>query len=188
MLFNDHSNLAGSHALFSPSSPHWLNYTDEKLDRFFVTSQEARRGTILHNFARDAILLGEKLNKIERTLNMYVNDCIGWKLTPEQILFYSHSCYGSADAVGYSERMKKLRISDLKNGYSPTDMRQLLLYAALFCLEYAIDPRDIETELRIYQNNAIKLEIPDPIDIFQTMERIKYVDAHYDEFLREAPL
>lgn len=39
-----------------------------------------------------------------------------------------------------------LRIHDLKTGISPVHMDQLLIYAALFCLEYKIKPGSIDTD------------------------------------------
>lgn len=61
---------------------------------------------------------------------MYVNDAIGFKMTPEQPLFYSENCFGTADAISY--RNKLLRIHDLKTGLIPAHMEQLMIYAALF--------------------------------------------------------
>lgn len=182
MLFNRHLHLADRHSFLSPSKPSWLNYDDDKLDRVFYASEQARRGTRLHAVASELISLGERLPRTERTLNMYVNDAIGYRLTPEQPLYYSENCFGTADACGF--RNNKLRISDLKTGVLEATMKQLEIYAALFCLEYRFRPFDIEMELRIYQNDAVKMQIPDPDDIFHIMEIIKLHDKRI-ELLKE---
>ena len=44
-------------------------------------------------------LLGQKLPKSQKTLNMYVNDAISFRMVPEQILFYSENCFGTADTI-----------------------------------------------------------------------------------------
>ena len=101
---------------------------------------------------------------------MYVNDAIGYKMTPEQILYYSPNCFGTADAISF--RGDILRIHDLKTGESPTHMEQLMIYAALFCLEYNYKPNEIQMELRIYQNDGIICHQPTIEDIFPIMDRI----------------
>ena len=50
-------------------------------------------------------------------------------------------------------------------------MEQLLIYAALFCLNYGIRPGDISFELRIYQNNEINVCNPTEEDISQSWIR-----------------
>ena len=114
--------------------------------------------------------LGQKLPKSQKTLNMYVNDAIGFKMVPEQPLFYSENCFGTTDAIAFRNRM--LRIHDLKTGVIPAHMEQLEIYAALFCLEYKIKPADIEMELRIYQNNQILYENPTAETIVPIMDKI----------------
>lgn len=86
---------------------------------------------------------------------MYVNDAIAFKMAPEQPLYYSDICFGTADAISF--RNNTLRIHDLKTGVGKTSEHQLEVYAALFCLEYGISPFDITIELRIYQNNEIQI-------------------------------
>ena len=51
-------------------------------------------------------------------------------------------------------------------------MEQLEIYAALFCLEYRVKPIDIETELRIYQNDDILYHNPTADDISTIMNKI----------------
>jgi Protein of unknown function (DUF2800) len=179
MLFNAHSNLIGQHAFLSASKYHWVNYDDEKLDRAFIASQAAQRGTELHEFAKEAIRLGVKLPRTSKTLNMYVNDCIGFRMTPEQILYYSINCFGTADCISF--RNDVLRISDLKTGVIPKSERQLEVYASLFCLEYGFKPFDIEIELRIYQNDDVNLYIGEPETIVHIMDKIITFDKRITE-------
>jgi hypothetical protein len=51
-------------------------------------------------------------------------------------------------------------------------MEQLLIYAALFCLEYRKKPSEFDTELRIYQNNKIIFHNPGPDEIESIMDII----------------
>jgi hypothetical protein len=92
----------------------------------------------------------------------------------EQPLYYSENCFGTADAISF--RKNFLRIHDFKSGESPTSMNQLLIYVALFCLEYQIRPGDIESELRIYQSNKIEGLVPEPGDILEIMDKIVRFD------------
>lgn len=170
MNFNDHSKLEGKHAFLGASNYHWLNYTPEKLEQVYIAMMAKERGTRLHAFAKEAIELGVRLPRGERTLNMYVNDAIGFKMTPEQILYYSNNAFGTADAISFRKDM--LRIHDLKTGATPASMCQLEIYEALFCLEYKVNPRDIHSELRIYQSNQVQVENPDPAVIIAMMDQI----------------
>lgn len=174
MLFNKHFNLVGQHAFLSASQHAWTNYDDEKLDARFITAMAAKRGTELHEFAAEAIRLGIKLPRTATTLNMYVNDAIGFRMTPEQVLYFSENCFGTSDAISF--RKNKLRIHDLKTGVNKTSERQLEVYAALFCLEYGIKPFDISMELRIYQNDDIQIYDGEPDTVIHIMEKIKSFD------------
>lgn len=129
-----------------------------------------QKGTILHDFAAQCIKLGQKLPKSQKTLNMYVNDAIGFKMTPEQPLYYSENCFGTADAISF--RSNLLRIHDLKTGETPAHMEQLEIYAALFCLEYKKKPSEIDMELRLYQSNEILVHTPTAEDIVPIMDKI----------------
>lgn len=148
MLLNDHSKLAGLHSFLSPSQSAWVNYDEDKLIERYKTHQASILGTKLHEFAKQAIDLGQKLPRNNTTLSMYVNDAIGYRMKTEVPLFYSIHCFGTADALSF--RDNKLRIHDLKTGRSPVNPRQLDVYAALFCLEYKIKPSDIDIETRLY--------------------------------------
>jgi hypothetical protein len=182
MDFKKRSDLHGKHALLSPSQYHWVNYTDQKLEARFYSAMSAAKGTRLHNFAQDAIELGIKMPKTKTTLNMYINDGIGYKMECEQPLYYSPNCFGHADAISF--RNGVLRIHDLKNGISPASFTQLMIYAALFCLEYSIDPGDIQILLRIYQNDEIKEHEPFTDEILDIMDKIVYFDQQI-EILKE---
>jgi hypothetical protein len=130
----------------------------------------AKRGTDLHNLAHEAIRLGIKLSRVNKSLSTYVNDAIGFKMVCEQTLYYSDNCFGTADTICF--RRNKLRIHDLKTGVVHTSEHQLEVYAALFCLEYSIDPFSIEIELRIYQRDEIKIFEPYSEIILDIMNRI----------------
>ena len=183
MRFNTHSDLTGRHAYLSASNPAWMNYAEAKFDRVFLTNRAARTGVERHAFAAEAIRLGILLQDIPETLNMYVNDAIRFRMQSEQILYYSDNAFGTADAIAFRDDF--LRIHDYKSGVTPTDMRQLFGYAALFCLEYRVNPFNIETELRIYQNNDIKKVNPDPGDILFVMEKYRTGDRRIRQILKE---
>lgn len=183
MRFNDHSKLNGLHAFLSPSNYHWVNYDDEKLNAAVYTHMAARRGTDLHELAQRMITLRVKLAETKQTLNMYVNDCIGFRMTPEQTLFYSVNAFGHADAISF--RNGKLRVFDLKTGVIECKFMQLYIYAALFCLEYGYKPTEIEIELRIYQNDDFRVEEADPLTVSSIMSKIVYADRRINEFKEE---
>lgn len=174
MLFNSYSHLKDKHAFLSPSKYHWINYDPDKLERMFLASMQSAKGTRLHALAAELISLEQKLTANRKTLNMYVNDCIGYRMQSEVTFFYSENCFGHADAAGF--RRNKLRIFDLKTGVAPTSEHQLEVYAALFCLEYKFRPVEIEIELRIYQNDEIRIYDADPDVITHIMDRIVSFD------------
>lgn len=170
MIFNQHPNLRDKHAFLSPSTYSWLNYDDQKLEARFHAAMAARRGSDIHAFAHEAIRLGLKLSRANQALSTYVNDAISYKMSCEQILYYSDNCFGTADTISF--RRNKLRISDLKTGITRTSEKQLEVYAALFCLEYGIDPFEIDVELRIYQRDEIRVFEPTPEAILHIMDKI----------------
>ena len=170
MIFNKHSDLEGKHAFLGASRYHWINYDEEKVADTYSKFLAVQKGTELHDFAARCIKLGQKLPKSRKTLNMYVNDAIGYKMVPEQVLYFSENCFGTADSISF--RNKMLRIHDLKTGSTKAHMEQLEIYAALFCLEYKLKPDDIDMELRIYQNNEALIHNPDPIDISTIIDKI----------------
>lgn len=178
MNFNSHSALADKHAFLSPSTYHWINYNEQKLDARWHTRQATNRGTALHDLAHKAIILGVKLSKADPTLSQYVNDGIGYKMLVEQPLYYSDNCFGTADTISFRRNM--LRIHDLKTGIAQTSEKQLEVYAALFCLEYGKSPYDIQMELRIYQKGDVRIYIPNPDDIFYIMDKIIVFDQRIE--------
>jgi hypothetical protein len=133
------------------------------------------------------------------TVNMFINDAIGFKMASEQPLFYDFVCFGTTDAISYKRNF--LRIHDLKTGETEAHMEQLRIYAALFCLDYQARVRDLRKkglsdmdiaerfdvstkelhfdplqmsgiELRIYQLGEIRAETADPQEIRDLMDII----------------
>lgn len=184
MNFNSHSAIEGKHAFLSPSNYHWVNYDDHKLEARWTAARAAARGTALHALAHQAIRLGVKLSKADKTLSMYVTDAIGYKMNVEQPLYYSDNCFGTADTISF--RRNTLRIHDLKTGITLTSVRQLEVYAALFCLEYGTSPFEIGIELRIYQNDDVRVYIPDPDMLLHIMDTIIEFDKRIEAFKEEA--
>lgn len=206
MDFNKHSEIEGKHALLSPSQHAWVNYDFDKLYSKYYKQFVPVMGTSLHALAEHLNKHNIKLTKNDKHLVMYhllesgiprraidldyiypnlvnyVNDSIGYRMSPEQSLKYSENCFGTAD--GLSFRNGLLRIHDLKTGSVPADMTQLVIYAALFCLEYGIKPKDIATELRIYQSDEISVLNATRDDIEPIMETI----VKSDEFLKKIKL
>ena len=183
MNFNKHFNLEGKHAFLSASKYHWINYDEEKLVNAYCNFLAAQKGTELHEFAKRCIELGIKLPNSKKTLNMYVNDAIGYKMTPEQPLFYSNNCFGTADTISFKHDF--LRIHDYKSGVVPAHIEQLMIYNALFCLEYDVDPEKIESELRIYQSDDILVKNPSPEEIRAIMDRIIIFDKRLSKLAEE---
>lgn len=184
MIFNSHYRLKGQHAFLSASKFHWLQYDPEKLEQSFYNHDAAERGSRLHFVASELIDLKHRQAKGKIAFNRYVNDAIGFKMKTEQVLYYSDNCFGTADAIGF--RNNQLRIFDYKSGRSKTHFVQLEIYAALFCLEYDIDPKSLSLiELRIYQDEhesgqvpAIKIPEIDRIEFI--MQKIVHDDKIID--------
>lgn len=203
MIWNDHHKLEGLHAFLGASTYHWLGWSDETLAVRFASKYSTEIGTAIHQLASDCIKSHMKLNendkhlveytlfkigiprsvydseKILMNLIPFVNDAIGFHMDSEVILYYSPFCFGTTDAIGYDKVTKTLRISDYKSGTTPAHMEQLMIYAALFCLEYYVDPKkDLKKiELRIYQNNDIAYCEPTADDILHIMNLIKTKSA-----------
>ena len=64
-------------------------------------------------------------------------------------------------------------------------MEQLMIYAAYFCLEYKMKPGDLQTELRIYQNDDILICNPSASDILPIMDKIKTFDKILNDRKKE---
>ena len=174
MIFTKHSNLEGLHAPFGASQSAWLRYDDEKILATYNNMKAKEMGTRLHAWAKETIDLGIKQPRSKKTIYAYVNDAIGFKMDTEVVLFYSPRFFGTADAICFRNGI--LRIHDLKTGVTKVHMEQLMIYAALFCLEYKINPTDIEIELRIYQSDEVLYHNPPAEDIRSIMDRIVYLD------------
>lgn len=191
MKWHDHSKLEGTHALFSPSRSGWEKYNFDRMQTVYYNSFAQQIGTVLHRQAERRISKRLRLHPEEKNsirlalyddpgipddvvdildfepmfinLMSYVNDAISFRMDPEIILYNNRFCYGTVDAISFIDNF--LRIHDLKTGVTPAHMEQLLKYAALFCLEYDVDPIDIQSELRIYQLNDVIIHTPDPAEL-----------------------
>jgi hypothetical protein len=184
MKFNTHYNLQGKHAFLGASKWNWINYDENKLITTYQNFEAVERGTRLHALAASMITEGVKAQRSKQTLNMYVNDAIGFRMNPEVVLYYSDNVFGTTDAIRYDEKKKFLRIHDLKTGVTPAHMEQLMIYAALFCLEYRIDPMDISMELRIYQNNDILIcNNESDADLQNSIKNIEQLMIKFDKDL-----
>lgn len=177
MRFNTHWNVAGKHAFLSPSQYHWVGYDEDKLIKRWDTWKAAERGTRLHALAKECIELKVNLRGNSSTLSQYVNDAIGFRMTPEVVLYWSDFCFGTADTISFDKG--KLRIHDLKTGTTPASFVQLEIYAALFCLEYGVDPQSIDIFLRIYQNDEYVEENPSGDMIQELSDKI----VHFNDMI-----
>ena len=187
MNFNRHFELEGKHALLSPSKPYWLNYSQDQLRAYIISQNAAARGTRLHDLAAKLIQEGLKLRGSTQTLTAYVNDAIGYGMTPEVALKYSDNCFGHCDAIDFSHNV--LRVHDLKTGTGPVHMEQLEIYAALFLLEYerayGVNPLNTKVNLRIYQNDDIQEYCPEKDRMEEVICAIKERDTWAQDSLRE---
>lgn len=198
MIYNEHSNLAGKHAFLAPSNPAWLNYEDGYLLDRYKNRHAQEMGTLLHALACDLIrnnitlaktdkkLLSVELQRagIDRSLfdvdflypnfMSYVNDAIGFRMEPEVVLRYSDNCFGTTDAIKYTPGF--LRIHDYKSGTAKAHIEQLMIYAALFCLEYKeqlnLKLADMNFELRIYQYDMSVIVTPTAQEIREVADII----------------
>ena len=209
MNFNKHYDKVGKHAMLSPSSWRWINDDNDSLMKRLCSQYATTVGDIIHDLACRHIKYLIKINKYDKknlvlellshgipafvvdmldmdsifdTFMTYVNDGIGFKMSPEVIIYYSDNFFGTADSIAYNENTKFLRIHDLKSGVTPAHIEQLEIYAALFCLEYRIKPAELSgTELRIYQRSEVLYHNPEPGEISAIANKI--VDR--DKFLNQ---
>ena len=178
VIWKDHSKdvRRGDHAFMGGSNSSWLRYDREKLVTSYFNAQAKIEGTEKHDFAAKDIEFGKKYGfKRPRTKNtyyMYVNDAIGFRMETEKLLYYSEYAYGWADTIVAEDEKHILRIHDLKTGITQAHMEQLLIYAALWCLDYQQKPGDWDIKLRIYQNNEINGYDPPATDILPIMDQI----------------
>lgn len=183
MQWKKHSDLEDKHAFLGASKYAWLNYDKKKTIEAFENHLAKEKGTRLHAFAEEAINLGIMAMQDNETINIYINDCIANKMTPEVVLYFSDNCFGTADAISFENN--NLKIFDLKTGKGKTKFDQLEIYAALFCLEYGLYPERINMELRIYQNNTFRLENPTADRINYIMDSIIEKDRILNEYWEE---
>ena len=209
MIFNEHSELKGKHAPFAPSNPYWLNYDSDRIVNNYISSYNVQIGTALHELAEELILMGEKLTKADKKFvsyqlrkkgfnkkllrryvgdfypmfSAYVNDAIDLELSPEVTLYYSDYFFGTADAINYIKRDNLLEIHDLKTGTTPAKIEQLEIYAALYCLEYKVDPLKINYELRIYQGVNVVVHKPEPSVIRHHCDTIIFNNKVINQFM-----
>ena len=118
--------------------------------------------------------------EVFETAKHYINDGIGFRMSVEQPLVYSEYCFGTADTIAF--RDSKLRIHDYKSGDRPAHMDQLMIYAGLFCLEYVIKPKDIDTELRIYQAGEVLTHEPEDDELTDIIDRIVYINRFVEKY------
>lgn len=186
MNWKQHWNLKGKHAFLGASKCSWLNYDDETLITRFQNSLAAERGTKMHELAATMIEMRVRAQRSKQTFSMYVNDAIGFGMSPEVILYYSDNVYGTADAILWDEQNNFLRIHDLKTGVGPVHIEQLKIYAALFCLEYQVDVSKIDLELRIYQNGEISyVNTTDNPEVRDEIRTIEDLIVRFDKVLNE---
>lgn len=124
--------------------------------------------------------IGSLPKEVFETARLYINDGIQYRMSVEQPLVYSDVCFGTADTISFRDSI--LRINDYKSGDHPASMDQLMVYAALFFLEYVIKPRDVKTELRLYQAGEIVLSEPETEEIEEVMQTIISVNRIADKY------
>lgn len=179
--WHDHSrDRDPEHAILSPSNSAWIEYDDEKMYSYLDGIDARAEGTKLHALAAELIERKILLADDGTNFNNYVNDCIAMGMKPEVKLKYSEYAFGRADAIYFDLATSTLYIFDLKTGDSG-EMRQLRTYAALFCLEYDIEPSEILIELRIYKHGSIEVENAGVFEIAPIMDKIK----HHTHLIRE---
>lgn len=190
MKWDDCSKLIkpGEHSIFSPSQPAFFNYSVEKLREVYRNKKAVEEGIKKHELAATLINMRERLWKCKRTLNMYVNDAIAYDMDAEVRLYFSQHFSGTTDAIYFNPDEKFLRIHDLKTGVTHASFQQLEGYAALFFLQYGVrygvNPGNTEIELRIYQNNEVRILTPHPDDIRFKMDTL----VDFEEILKEEDL
>lgn len=181
--FNKHPELEGKHALLSASKYSWIRYTPEKFEEIFRNHRATALGSQLHEFAKMAIDLNQSQPRNTKTLNMYINDCIGMRMTPEVPLVYDKFfSFGTADAIRFDAKPKnsprpKLYIFDLKTGVTEAKFDQLMIYAVLFCHEYGFRVGEVDVELRIYQNDEKREYIPELAELINISDKLEHFHA-----------
>ena len=209
MIWNNHKELEGKHAFLGASNYHWIGWNDQTFQEHYYNQYATQAGTAIHKLAHDCIVSRIRIGKHDKNLvdmtlyhayvpldccdssdflnNLipFVNDAIGFHMSSEVILYYNPECFGTTDAISFNEIEKVLRIHDLKTGAIPAHVEQLLIYAALFCLEYHKNPTQFVTELRIYQSGQVAIFNPTPEEIEKYMDlivmRTKTIQAYLEQ-------
>ena len=99
---------------------------DEMVEKGELTVEQGKvlNEELKHNVKKT---VKEKVNALKPASAEELSDLLD-KMTPEQILYYSDNCFGTADAILF--RNNFLRIHDLKTGKIPAHMEQLEIYAS----------------------------------------------------------
>lgn len=189
MRWKDHSRLEGLHAPFPASGYSWIHYDDEHAAAAFKNMLAKAKGTEDHEFAATCIKRRQKIHKSpDPNLANYVNDAIGFRMSPEVLLYYSDNFFGTTDAICFRPHPDKksnykwlLRIHDLKTGVTKAKLDQLYIYAALFFLEYEVNPLETEIVCRIYQYGDILEGNPTSKEIRPIMDQIIRLDKVVEE-------
>lgn len=176
MSSNPFSKYKGQHAPFSPSQPYWLRYDEQKLVDVYRSLKAAELGTRLHSLAAEHIDMRVPMPRNKKTLNAYINDCIGMRMSPEEVVFYSPRFFGTADALRFDEKKGTLYVNDLKTGKTPPKIEQLWIYAALYCLQNGLRPGDLEIITKLYFQDDVIENDPTTQDITEISDKIRTFD------------
>lgn len=65
MILTENSKLRGKHALFSPSQPSWLNYTNDEFASKLPNKYKSDIGSEIHEWASAQIELGHKITSVK---------------------------------------------------------------------------------------------------------------------------
>ena len=166
------------HAMFSPSQPSWLHDTDEEFAARYSNKKAAELGTRYHEDAARMIQNRWRMSKssdpVADNVRAYINDAIKYQMLPEVRLEGTQDFFGTADTIIF--RRGLLRVHDLKTGTTKPHMDQLRLYAAYYCMQYGINPNDIQMDLRFYQNNEIVCYEPEFGVIADIISEVRHKD------------
>lgn len=173
MKFNKHWELEGRHSTLSPSGPAWLRYDNDRMLRTYLNNKRKEQGTYLHDLAHRMIITRTKALDINKALNLFVNDAIGYGMESEVMLVANSVAFGTADAIKYDERHKILRVFDLKTGDGKPKPEQLFVYCALFCIEYGYNPNEMTFDCRFYQGTGFTEFKPEPEIIIEIADKIR---------------
>lgn len=167
-----HWHIKGKHAFLAPSNYAWQNYDSDKAVKTYRNQMQKDLGTKIHEFASYLIKQKRKVPDLNSTFFSFVNDCIDESMESEVGLYYSDWAFGTADAIKFDDGV--LKIFDLKTGKTKASMKQLIAYAALFCLDYGYDPLSIQYEFRIYQSDSVIKEDGDAEEVKKVY--LKYIE------------